>query len=563
MNRIRKLYFFLFLISFAIIVTVFNYYTPYSSTTPINDSPDSGYQFKVILIPLDSRPACTTFVAELAKIADINVVLPPKEIMDNYKITADKHALRQWLYKESKDADAAIISIDMLVHGGLLASRQSVGTQSDIDNVIHLLTSIHQDRPQVAIYAFSIIPRLLIADNTLTIQHQKNMMDYSVLKDQIYTFENPVDIKKLDELEQQIPSEIINNYTMLYQQNMMQNMALINLVDENVITNLVIGQDDGQPFGLPNIIKQRLYHYISLNDKSHDNVVITRGTDEVALTILGKIAAHLKHYQPKVFVAYSDERAPYMVMPYMPHSVATTVSEKIKLVNGVEVNTAEQANFILFIHVGTQTNQNSALPNAVAKIQTLLNQGYQVALVDLSQNFTSQETLFPLLLRNDIELTKLIAYAGWNTTSNSIGTAMTQATVFTSTLPDKKTEPAIVNLYKANLEFLTARFLDDWYYLKEVQPALNKILKFVNIDPYHLGSYYGQTEAVIRHIMQYESRQLLYSKAFKKPFTVTTNKGTLSLAVTSLDIQTHLPWERTFEIYLKPSLTLSRIASDQ
>ena len=558
----RKLYFFLFLISFAIILTVYNYHTPYS-TTPISDSPESSYQFKIILIPLDSRPACTTFVAELAKIADINVVLPPKEIMDNYKITADKHALRQWLYEESKDANAAIISIDMLVHGGLLASRQSVGTQSDIDTVIHLLTSIHQERPQLPIYAFSIIPRLLIADNTLTIQHQKNMMDYSVLKDQIYTFENPVDIKKLEELEQQIPAEIINNYTMLYQQNMLQNMALIKLVDKNVITNLVIGQDDGQPFGLPNIIKQRLYHYISLSDKLPDKVVLTRGTDEVALTILGKIAAHLKHYQPKIFVAYSDENAPYTVMPYMPHSVATTVNEKIKLVDGVQVNTAEQANFILFIHVGTQKNQNSALPSAVTKIQTLLNQGYQVALVDLSQDFTSQETVFPLLLRNNIELTKLIAYAGWNTTSNSIGTAITQATVFTATLPDKKTDPAIFNLYKTNLEFLTARFLDDWYYLKEVQPALNKILKFVNIDPYHLGSYYGQTDAVVRRIMQYKSRQLLYSKAFKNPLTVTTQQGAVSLAVTSLDIQTHLPWERTFEIYLRPSLTLSLVGSDQ
>ncbi|GBG54936.1 hypothetical protein SPFL3102_01195 [Sporomusaceae bacterium FL31] len=558
----RKLYFFLFLISFAIILTVYNYYTPYS-TTPISDSPESSYQFKIILIPLDSRPACTTFVAELAKIADINVVLPPKEIMDNYKTTADKHALRQWLYKESKDANAAIISIDMLVHGGLLASRQSVGTQSDIDTVIHLLTSIHQERPQLPIYAFSIIPRLLIADNTLTIQHQKNMMDYSVLKDQIYTFENPVDIKKLEELEQQIPAEIINNYTMLYQQNMLQNMELIKLVDKNVITNLVIGQDDGQPFGLPNIIKQRLYHYISLSDKLPDKVVLTRGTDEVALTILGKIAAHLKHYQPKIFVTYSDENAPYTVMPYMPHSVATTVNEKIKLVDGVQVNTAEQANFILFIHVGTQKNQNSVLPSAVTKIQTLLNQGYQVALVDLSQDFTSQETVFPLLLRNNIELTKLIAYAGWNTTSNSIGTAITQATVFTATLPDKKTDPAIFNLYKTNLEFLTARFLDDWYYLKEVQPALNKILKFVNIDPYHLGSYYEQTDAVVRRIMQYKSRQLLYSKAFKNPLTVTTQQGAVSLAVTSLDIQTHLPWERTFEIYLRPSLTLSLVGSDQ
>lgn len=530
---------------------------PYSSVQPLELPAGQTHRLSIVLVPLDSRPACTSFVVELANIAGIKLIVPPASLLDHYKAAGNTLALRGWLQQTAKTADAVIVSIDMLVHGGLLASRQSAGNDRDAQAVISLLTNLHQTRPDLPIYAFSIIPRLLIADNHHTAQYQKSMLKYSTLKDQVYTFENPVDIQELENLEQQLPPDLIAHYHTLYQKNIELNFALIGLARQKIITKLILGQDDGQPFGLPNIAKQRLKHFIGRQDNLDDRVAITRGTDEVALTIVGQIAARLNNYHPKVFVSYSNDSAAQTIMPYMPNSVATTVNEKIKLAGGMQAANIDEADFVLFVHIGTRANQHTVAPAAADTVKNLINQGYRVAVVDLSENFSASETIFPLLLQQNTTLNKLIAYAGWNTTSNSVGTAITQATIFTAALSSRLNSDELLNLYKNNLEFLTARFLDDWYYLKEVQPAVNSRLQTSGIDPYQLGADYDGTDKNIGRIMHNKSRLLLHSKAYHTPFAVATPQGPVNLAVTALNIQTHLPWERTFELYLKPQLTLS------
>ena len=54
-----------------------------------------------------------------------------------------------------------------------------------------------------------------------------------------------------------------------------------------------------------------------------------------------------------------------------------------------------------------------------------------VALVDLSANYDVKETIFPHLINNNTPLVRLAAFAGWNTVSNSVGTAGAQASIFT------------------------------------------------------------------------------------------------------------------------------------
>jgi len=557
----RKRYLVAFLLFFiTTVIAIITYSKSNHNATPLSISNTyHSSQLNVVLLPLDSRPACTQFVVELAQLANINIITPPSQLMDHYKIPANTQALRNWLYQSAKNADAAIISVDMLIHGSLLASRQATGNSGDIKEVIQLLKSIHKEQPKLQLYVFSIIPRLLIADNQTNTQYQKDMLQYSILKDQIYTFENPKNIEKLNSLEQKIPPEIIERYTFLYKQNTELNLMLMNLVEQKIITKLVIGQDDGQPFGMPNISKQRLSHILAQKQQLKDKVFITRGTDEIALTIIGNIAMQVASHHPKIFVAYSDHNAPQVVMPFMPHSVATTVKEKIDLIGGIQVTDPDDAEFILFVHIGTQNNTYTTLPAAAQQIQSFIDQGYKIALVDLSEDFLASETIFPILLKKDTDLTKLIAYAGWNTTSNSVGTAVTQASIFAVELPKMHNTEQILKLYKGNLEFLTARFLDDWYYLKEVQPAVNKRLNSFKIDPYNLDDYYQQTDDLIRNIMHNKTRQLLHSKAFNHPFTIYTDQGPTNVAITDITTNIRLPWQRTFEIYLKPTITLSEI----
>lgn len=518
-------------------------------------------RFKVVLVPLDSRPACTQFVQELGNLANMEVIIPPKSILDNYQTPANRSALRQWLLAAASNADMAIVAADMLIHGGLLASRVANGDNADVAATLDLLTQLHLQQPQLKTYVFSIIPRLLLADNDAYVKYQQNVLKYSVLQDQLNIFENPRDLLQLQQLKSTIPPEVITKYQSLYTQNTNTSLALISLVEKGIITGLVLGQDDSQPFGLPNSTKQLLTNYLSRHAYLSDKVKITRGTDEVALTLLGQITMQANRTRPKICVRYSHPAAPYTVMPYMPHSVARTVQEKVELINGLIVASPEAADFVLYIHIGSKDAGRYAINHSAASVNNLLQQGYKVALVDLSEDFSAAKTLLPRLIEQNVNILQLISYAGWNTTSNSVGTALTQAAVFTSQISNTPSEAALLALYQKNLEFLTARFLDDWYYQKNVQPIVDQALTRVNVNRYNLKTSYGKTNKLVQRIMQDRKDQLYRRVLSHQPITITAEDRRFKLAITGIELECYLPWERTFEIWLKPNLTLSLLNS--
>ena len=532
----------------------------FTPSAPIDRTDRSAYWLNVVLIPLDSRPPCTQFVQDLGRLAGVNIILPEQELLDQYKVPGNTHALRNWLKAQSQKADAAIISVDMLIHGGLLASRLSQGSLEDVQTVSNLLSTIHQDNPQIRLYAFTIIPRLLIADNQNTAAYQKSMGEYSLLKDKIYTFENPFDIKKMRDFEQTLPPELVERYFRLYEENTKLNEALMAMVEEGILSGLVIGQDDGQLFGIPNIKKQYLEEYANQHPVNKQKTIITRGTDEVALTLLGRLICDFTSFHPKIFVAYSDQEAPHVIMPYMPHSVSKTVEEKVRLVGGIQVYKPENADFILFVHVGTAELNDVRLSNEVYRLNQWLSTGYKVALVDLTENFNVKDALLPLLLKENIPITQLVAYAGWNTTSNSIGTAITQAYLFTSSLKSAHEYPALLSLYQENVEFLIARMLDDLYYQKEIYPQLNKQLRQVKINPYEIGDYYSHISKKINRLLEDKASRLAMQGLYTRPFVIKTKEKDHKILISRLKIESTLPWQRTFEIRLKTAVSLLEVS---
>lgn len=80
----------------------------------------------------------------------------------------------------------------------------------------------------------------------------------SRLIDEISIFENEDDIKLLADLKEDIKQEDLDIYLDLFRRNTALNKELINLAKEGIITKLVIGQDDGEDFGIPNMEKKVL-----------------------------------------------------------------------------------------------------------------------------------------------------------------------------------------------------------------------------------------------------------------------------------------------------------------
>ncbi len=511
----------------------------------------------VMLIPLDSRPPCTDYVKSIAGMAGMNVIMPPREILDDYRKPGDIAAIRSWALQNIAQTDSVILSMDMLIHGGLLASRQATDTEYETEASLQLVLELHARKPDAKIYAFSIIPRLFIADNPTTEKYKQSMAEWSTLQDTVALFENPVDIGKLQKLENQIPFQIRERYRKLYSNNSELNRRLIELTRNGTLTALVVGQDDSTPFGLGNLERRRIENETAKDPLLQKKVFVTRGTDEVALTLLGQISKGTESPRQKVYVHYTENRAADTIMPYMPGPMLRTVAEKIDLAAIEQVSSPESADFILVVHAGDAKSQSGNLAKQATLVKSWLNEGFAVAVIDLAKDFRADQTLLPYLRQNNTPVYNLLAYAGWNTASNSTGTAITQAALVLR--GRKTTDPeSVITRESSRVAFIASRLLDDWYYQKVYRPALNEFLLSKGIDPYALHHFRQPITNRISHQMDNAYLELIFW-GWRNAVLTLPHAEYPRLAIAGWNLHTSLPWDRTFEISVKAQLLPAKI----
>ena len=256
-----------------------------------------NYHSKIILIPLDTRPPCQKMVVDAGKMAGIEVITPPSEIMDYYTKKGDSKAIQKWLLENISQVDGAIISIDQLLHGGLLASREAQTTDAERVELIKFLHELRQKAADKPIYAFNILPRIT---PTPTLESDsKKIIKISRLLDEISIFQNVDDMKLVEDLKEDIKEEDLNTYLDLFKKNTAMNKDLIQLTQDNTLTKFIIGQDDGEDFGVPNMEKRSLQNYLHAVNIPSEKVMITKGADEVALSLLANFVQQKTNYQPK------------------------------------------------------------------------------------------------------------------------------------------------------------------------------------------------------------------------------------------------------------------------
>ena len=249
------------------------------------------------------------------------------------------------------------------------------------------------------------------------------------------------------------------------------------------------------------------------------------------------------------------------VMPFMAGSVGSTVEEKLVMANAKKVNSPQEAGLILYVFIGNDGNMFTQRQSAL-KIKKYLEQGKKVALVDLSKHFSANEVLFPTLLKEDVPINELTSYAGWNTASNSIGTALANAVIYKAIRPTFNTTNDMLAVEYNRLNINYERFLEDYYYLKEVIDVMNITLKnhgYENVNDLDMEHNYIWMNKLLQSDMQKRANQLNNSEVFKMPFKVQTPEGVFDLTIRNLQVDVFFPWPRTFEVYLDVRLNLYRL----
>ena len=149
-----KKYLWLFLTALCSYIFYFFSLPPSTPYTP----PPLPVQEQLLFVPLDSRPPCTLMAQDLGRLASIDVILPPKELLDNYRTPANREKLSSWLSHNAGQCPA-VISGDLLIHGGLLASRLPQGTVNDEQNFFKLLQAIPSTSLQAIFSPLQTTPR--------------------------------------------------------------------------------------------------------------------------------------------------------------------------------------------------------------------------------------------------------------------------------------------------------------------------------------------------------------------------------------------------------------------
>lgn len=378
---------------------------------------------KLMLVPLDDRPANIYFPEHVAKSANIDLLIPPKEMIGYYTEPGRGHEISEWINQNGEDVDGFVISISMLAYGGLIASRTGEQTQEAALENIEVIKQLKNKYPNKPIYVYDTIQRLAVTSSNEDYAEYYNLIrEWAILYDKVHNFpEFESERERLESLEEQIPEEVLDDYLHARERNHEVNKLLIDLTEEEYIDYLILAQDDADPYGLHRLESEILVNKIKENNLSN-KVSLFPGADEVDVVLVARFASQLYDESPVFYIEYGGKHGSQWIAPFEDQSFDINVYEHIISAGGRVTDNEEEADIhILFNTPEAKEGQHEAeLEDLINRINYLLENNKQVSIGDVLIVNKADE-LFVNKLASESQIHKLLSYSGWNTAGNALG----------------------------------------------------------------------------------------------------------------------------------------------
>jgi hypothetical protein len=493
---------------------------------------------------------------KMGLIGDVEVVTPPRNLLGRFTEFGKSDEIIKWLKTQNlKSFDAAIISLDMLAYGGLVAMREYETTESEAMKRADFIRQIRKIAPKMPIYGSSVIMRLAPTGNVVNESYRANLAKWAEIS---------VDESKRAEtieLEKKIPAEALEKYKKARQRDLKINLYSVELVRDKVIDYLILSQDDAKPNGVHIADREQLTDYVKTLNLG-EKVAIQPGADEVSMLLLARTMTDKYKYRPKIKAIYSDEKIADQFMPYEDRPLRKTVSFHIKAVGATEVTDESQADILFYVFVSRFESGKAESFSDLIKEQysTVAKAGkpYIVADVDIKGEIQGADTKFTESLRSKLLLRDALGYASWNTAGNTIGTALPHGVlssiselIFEEDVKTKYKPPkipkdkskAVLGVWTSKRKermklaqtwFMLNRLLDDYVYHSVVRPQAIK---------------FGQSRGW--NVFRFDAEQTKVVEEFSSPkvqYEIWKNLNSLSVnCERTKTFNFTLPWGRTFE----------------
>ena len=493
------------------------------------------------LVPLDDRPCNRQFPGRLAELAACRLLLPPRESLGWFTKPGDCDLVAAWL--QDCDAERFVISLDMLCYGGLVASRSEVVAAEEAAARLETLRSLKQRRPDVTLFAFNVVTRLgTTVSSSADLEIHEQLRTYSQLVDRVERLGEEELRPQLDTVVASLDSAALSTYLAVRRRNHAINRAAIQLAAEGVVDYLVLAQEDAAPVGL-HLPEQFALRGQAEEYRVVDKVAIYPGADEVGLVLTARQCAVAAGASPRIAIDYAAEAGANVVPRFEHQTLRETVESQIRA-SGARLAVPGEAEAMLFLHtpVGEQVDASAApaagqAPTLALQAESVLERvraageaGYATGLADVAYCNGADPELMAGLKRTGAAH-HLAAYAGWNTSANTIGTVVSQLCLHVL-----GSAGAEVAGGADSSHFLAARLLDDYGYQSCVRAKAVARAESTGADPHALGNDCQDSENYVSQQLQ-PLAHIIYSDLLA---------GREPPPLESLRVS--LPWRRLFEL---------------
>lgn len=352
---------------------------------------------KILLLPLDERPCNAAFPGRLFPADKVQILLPRK--LGHKKKPADFSVLSDFLFEKAKDADALLLSLDMLLYGGLIPSRLHHLKTETLFSRLHLIRELKEKYPALPIYAFATVMRCpayssddeepdyyerfgsaIHARGALMHRALAGLTTSSEAEGPVpspagllpaasgegeisppfssdpagTTSAEPVSASSLDDGDSQDPEPCLSSdfetcladYLARRALNKQLSLQALELVKEGILESIVFPQDDSMRFGFPAMDQEEIRRRI-LTLGLTERAMMYPGSDEIALTLLCRILLNHHGLLPKVYVKYLTDGARSLIPLYEGLPLSATTSYQLHAAGCVTADTCAEADIVL------------------------------------------------------------------------------------------------------------------------------------------------------------------------------------------------------------------------
>lgn len=507
-------------------------------------------QPRILYIPLDERPCNCIYPQYIARIGGAELDTVPRELLGRFKQPADIDVLWNWVFEHAAQSDALILSMDMLLYGGIVPSRLHHLTDEELRARQERLRELRRKVPDVPIYAFQLITRAPARNGSgeepdYYEQHGYDIFRYGVLRDkETVSALSEEEANEKQGILARVPADVLDDFLTRRRLNFECNRRMLRMFADGTVNHLVIPLDDCFTYSYAPSERRKLSaECAELGILS--GVAMYPGADEMGCTLVARALCSFAGLRPSVWTDYASQPGRLTAPAYEDRPICETAPHHILCAGGQEALTPQTADIALLINPPTPFSNrikfemdrrklymepDRNFPAFLNRTQQYLDAGLICAVADCAIPDGADECLMQFLCEQHM-LERIHCFSGWNTSSNALGTALAHAVALAcrdrlGAVPEETEH--------LSAEFRTMRILEDWAYMTHVRQDVS--------DRIAAGQYPSVTD--VRYLRE-ASPEIAREIEDRLRRFAAERLGTLPYEIT-----VSLPWKRMFEIEL-------------